>query len=118
MMIGSIAPTSTYNECRGCQYKCRAEQVPMERNDPINSAYHYRCVCHRKEEKKKERKKRRRREKEKKRGEKEEVSAATTSGDLHRHVRPPSPPPHFTSAIFDSKLMYRLKLRMERVTDT
>ncbi|XP_024024220.1 uncharacterized protein LOC21398921 [Morus notabilis] len=47
MMIGSTAPTCTYNECRGCRYKCRAEQVPVEGNDPINSAYHYRCVCHR-----------------------------------------------------------------------
>ncbi|CAH8365462.1 unnamed protein product [Eruca vesicaria subsp. sativa] len=46
-MIGSTAPTCTYNECRGCRYKCRAEQVPVEGNDPINSAYHYRCVCHR-----------------------------------------------------------------------
>ncbi|XP_052171325.1 uncharacterized protein LOC127787360 isoform X1 [Diospyros lotus] len=47
MMIGSTAPTCTYNECRGCKYKCRAEQVPVEGNDPINSAYHYKCVCHR-----------------------------------------------------------------------
>ncbi|CAK9140874.1 unnamed protein product [Ilex paraguariensis] len=47
LMIGSVAPTCTYNECRGCKYKCRAEQVPVEGNDPINSAYHYRCVCHR-----------------------------------------------------------------------
>lgn len=47
LMIGSTAPTCTYNECRGCKYKCRAEQVPVEGNDPINSAYHYRCVCHR-----------------------------------------------------------------------
>ncbi|XP_022771556.1 EPIDERMAL PATTERNING FACTOR-like protein 9 [Durio zibethinus] len=46
-MIGSTAPTCTYNECRGCKYKCRAEQVPVEGNDPINSAYHYKCVCHR-----------------------------------------------------------------------
>ncbi|CAN8324123.1 unnamed protein product [Cochlearia groenlandica] len=46
-MIGSTAPTCTYNECRGCIYKCRAEQVPVEGNDPINSSYHYRCVCHR-----------------------------------------------------------------------
>ncbi|KAB2634335.1 EPIDERMAL PATTERNING FACTOR-like protein 9 [Pyrus ussuriensis x Pyrus communis] len=46
LMIGSTAPTCTYNECRGCKYKCRAEQVPVEGNDPINSAYHYRCVCH------------------------------------------------------------------------
>ncbi|XP_050113940.1 EPIDERMAL PATTERNING FACTOR-like protein 9 [Malus sylvestris] len=47
LMIGSTAPTCTYNECRGCKYKCRAEQVPVEGNDPIHSAYHYRCVCHR-----------------------------------------------------------------------
>ncbi|XP_062175747.1 EPIDERMAL PATTERNING FACTOR-like protein 9 [Alnus glutinosa] len=47
LMIGSTAPTCTYNECRGCKYRCRAEQVPVEGNDPINSAYHYRCVCHR-----------------------------------------------------------------------
>ncbi|XP_057964345.1 EPIDERMAL PATTERNING FACTOR-like protein 9 [Malania oleifera] len=47
MMIGSTAPTCTYNECRGCKYKCRAEQVPVEGNDPMNSAYHYKCVCHR-----------------------------------------------------------------------
>ncbi|XP_039039377.1 EPIDERMAL PATTERNING FACTOR-like protein 9 [Hibiscus syriacus] len=47
LMIGSTAPTCTYNECRGCKYKCRAEQVPIEGNDPINSAYRYKCVCHR-----------------------------------------------------------------------
>nr|GMD18742.1 cysteine-rich repeat secretory protein 55-like [Ipomoea batatas] len=47
MMIGSVAPTCTYNECKGCKYKCRAEQVPVEGNDPINSPYHYKCVCHR-----------------------------------------------------------------------
>ncbi|PPD70008.1 hypothetical protein GOBAR_DD33109 [Gossypium barbadense] len=47
LMIGSTAPTCTYNECRGCKHKCRAEQVPVEGNDPINSAYHYKCVCHR-----------------------------------------------------------------------
>ncbi|XP_059625214.1 EPIDERMAL PATTERNING FACTOR-like protein 9 [Cornus florida] len=46
-MIGSTAPTCTYNECRGCKYKCRAEQVPVEGNDLINSPYHYKCVCHR-----------------------------------------------------------------------
>ncbi|KAH7670522.1 hypothetical protein IHE45_10G032500 [Dioscorea alata] len=45
-MIGSTAPTCTYNECRGCRYRCRAEQVPVDANDPANSAYHYRCVCH------------------------------------------------------------------------
>ncbi|XP_027188311.1 EPIDERMAL PATTERNING FACTOR-like protein 9 [Cicer arietinum] len=47
LMIGSTAPICTYNECRGCKYKCRAEQVPVEGNDPVNSPYHYRCVCHR-----------------------------------------------------------------------
>ncbi|KAF5746256.1 EPIDERMAL PATTERNING FACTOR-like protein 9 [Tripterygium wilfordii] len=47
LMIGSTAPTCSYNECRGCKYKCRAEQVPVEGNDPINSPYHYKCVCHR-----------------------------------------------------------------------
>ncbi|XP_019178257.1 PREDICTED: uncharacterized protein LOC109173475 [Ipomoea nil] len=47
LMIGSVAPTCTYNECKGCKYKCRAEQVPVEGNDPINSPYHYKCVCHR-----------------------------------------------------------------------
>ncbi|KAF5470269.1 hypothetical protein F2P56_010793 [Juglans regia] len=47
LMIGSTAPTCTYNECRGCKYRCRAEQVPVEGDDPINSPYHYRCVCHR-----------------------------------------------------------------------
>lgn len=47
VMIGSTAPNCTYNECRGCKYKCRAEQVPVEGNDPINSPYRYKCVCHR-----------------------------------------------------------------------
>ncbi|KAF8006805.1 hypothetical protein BT93_K0959 [Corymbia citriodora subsp. variegata] len=47
LMIGSTRPICTYNECRGCKFRCRAEQVPVEGNDPINSAYHYRCVCHR-----------------------------------------------------------------------
>nr|DAD43507.1 TPA_asm: hypothetical protein HUJ06_001737 [Nelumbo nucifera] len=47
LMIGSTAPVCTYNECRGCKFKCRAEQIPVDANDPINSAYHYRCVCHR-----------------------------------------------------------------------
>ncbi|CAA3003255.1 EPIDERMAL PATTERNING FACTOR 9 [Olea europaea subsp. europaea] len=46
-LIGSVAPTCTYNECKGCKYKCRAEQVPVEGNDPRNSPYHYKCVCHR-----------------------------------------------------------------------
>ncbi|KAM0843510.1 hypothetical protein ACQ4PT_057666 [Festuca glaucescens] len=47
MMIGSTAPMCTYNECRGCRFKCTAEQVPVDANDPMNSAYHYKCVCHR-----------------------------------------------------------------------
>ncbi|WOG95080.1 hypothetical protein DCAR_0314382 [Daucus carota subsp. sativus] len=47
LMIGSVAPTCTYNECRGCKFRCRAEQVPVEGNDPMNSAYHYKCICHR-----------------------------------------------------------------------
>ncbi|KAJ4969330.1 hypothetical protein NE237_016031 [Protea cynaroides] len=47
LMIGSTAPICTYNECRGCKYKCRAEQIPVDGNDPINSSYHYRCMCHR-----------------------------------------------------------------------
>ncbi|KAK8947124.1 EPIDERMAL PATTERNING FACTOR-like protein 9 [Platanthera zijinensis] len=46
LMIGSIAPHCTYNECRGCRFKCRAEQVPVDANDPMNSAYRYRCVCY------------------------------------------------------------------------
>ncbi|XP_042505743.1 EPIDERMAL PATTERNING FACTOR-like protein 9 [Macadamia integrifolia] len=46
LMIGSTAPICTYNECKGCKYKCKAEQIPVDGNDPINSAYHYRCVCH------------------------------------------------------------------------
>ncbi|ERN11813.1 hypothetical protein AMTR_s00020p00008140, partial [Amborella trichopoda] len=47
LMIGSTKPTCTYNECRGCKTnKCRAEQIPVDANDPLNSAYHYRCVCH------------------------------------------------------------------------
>ncbi|PNX92368.1 epidermal patterning factor-like protein 9-like [Trifolium pratense] len=46
LVIGSTTSTCTYNECRGCKYKCRAEQVPVEGNDPVNSPYHYRCVCH------------------------------------------------------------------------
>ncbi|KAK1354018.1 hypothetical protein POM88_047274 [Heracleum sosnowskyi] len=49
LMIGSVAPTCTYNECRGCKFRCRAEQVPVEGNDPMNSAYHYKCICHREE---------------------------------------------------------------------
>ncbi|CAA6668181.1 unnamed protein product [Spirodela intermedia] len=42
-------PTCSYNECRGCRFRCSAEQVPVDANDPINSAYHYRCVCHKRE---------------------------------------------------------------------
>lgn len=47
MVIGSRAPVCTFNECRGCRFKCTSEQVPVDANDPMNSAYHYRCVCHR-----------------------------------------------------------------------
>ncbi|KAH6810620.1 stomagen [Perilla frutescens var. frutescens] len=47
LLIGSVAPVCTYNECRGCKFRCIAEQVPIEGNDPINSAYYYKCVCHR-----------------------------------------------------------------------
>ncbi|XP_073004368.1 uncharacterized protein [Typha latifolia] len=47
LMIGSAAPTCTFNECRGCRFKCSAEQVPVDANDPMNSAYHYKCLCHR-----------------------------------------------------------------------
>ncbi|CAD5197459.1 unnamed protein product [Musa acuminata subsp. burmannicoides] len=47
LLIGSTAPICTYNECRGCRFKCSAEQVPVDAGDPMNSAYHYRCVCHR-----------------------------------------------------------------------
>ncbi|CAN6462670.1 unnamed protein product [Victoria cruziana] len=47
LLIGSTAPICTYNECRGCKTRCSAEQVPVNANDPINSAYRYRCVCHR-----------------------------------------------------------------------
>ncbi|XP_078447519.1 stomagen [Wolffia australiana] len=47
LMIGSTAPTCSFNECRGCRFSCSAEQVPVDANDPINSAYHYRCICHR-----------------------------------------------------------------------
>ncbi|KAJ7950563.1 EPIDERMAL PATTERNING FACTOR-like protein 9 [Quillaja saponaria] len=39
LMIGSTTPTCSYNECRGCKYRCKAEQVPVEGNDPIHSAY-------------------------------------------------------------------------------
>ncbi|KAK9678093.1 hypothetical protein RND81_11G187500 [Saponaria officinalis] len=47
MAIGSTAPICTHNECRGCKFRCRAEQVPVDGNDPINSAYRYKCICHR-----------------------------------------------------------------------
>ncbi|KAL0927908.1 hypothetical protein M5K25_002131 [Dendrobium thyrsiflorum] len=47
LLIGSIAPHCTYNECRGCRFKCQAEQVPVDANDPMNTAYRYLCVCHR-----------------------------------------------------------------------
>ncbi|KAH0469885.1 hypothetical protein IEQ34_001443 [Dendrobium chrysotoxum] len=47
LMIGSIAPHCTYNECRGCRFKCQAEQVPVDANDPMNTSYRYLCVCHR-----------------------------------------------------------------------
>ncbi|CAD5192130.1 unnamed protein product [Musa acuminata subsp. malaccensis] len=40
-MIGSRVPLCTYNECRGCRFKCSAQQVPVDANDPINSPYHY-----------------------------------------------------------------------------
>ncbi|RWW71945.1 hypothetical protein BHE74_00020270 [Ensete ventricosum] len=39
-----LAPICTYNECRGCRFKCSAEQVPVDAGDPMNSAYRYRCV--------------------------------------------------------------------------
>ncbi|KAI3888461.1 hypothetical protein MKX03_015091 [Papaver bracteatum] len=32
---------------QGCKFRCRAEKIPVDANDPVNSAYHYRCVCHR-----------------------------------------------------------------------
>ncbi|KAI0529496.1 hypothetical protein KFK09_002048 [Dendrobium nobile] len=47
LLIGSIAPHCTYNECRGCRFKCQAEQVPVDANDPMNTSYRYLCVCHR-----------------------------------------------------------------------
>ncbi|KAF3337389.1 EPIDERMAL PATTERNING FACTOR-like protein 9 [Carex littledalei] len=46
-MIGSTAPACTFNECKGCRFKCSAEQVPVDANDPMNSAYRYKCLCHR-----------------------------------------------------------------------
>ncbi|XP_040383116.1 uncharacterized protein LOC121055210 [Oryza brachyantha] len=45
-LIGSKAPTCTYNECRGCRRRCSVQEVPVDANDPMNSAYHYRCICH------------------------------------------------------------------------
>ncbi|PWZ25193.1 EPIDERMAL PATTERNING FACTOR-like protein 9 [Zea mays] len=46
-LVGSRAPTTcTYNECRGCRHRCSVQEVPIDASDPINSAYHYRCVCH------------------------------------------------------------------------
>uniref|UniRef100_A0A0D9X9Z6 Stomagen C-terminal domain-containing protein n=1 Tax=Leersia perrieri TaxID=77586 RepID=A0A0D9X9Z6_9ORYZ len=46
MVIGSRAPTCTYNECRGCRHRCSVQEVPVDAGDPMNSAYHYRCICH------------------------------------------------------------------------
>ena len=46
MLIGSRAPTCTYNECRGCSHRCSVQEVPIDASDPINSAYHYKCICH------------------------------------------------------------------------
>ncbi|KAJ1269268.1 hypothetical protein BS78_07G198100 [Paspalum vaginatum] len=46
MLIGSRAPTCTYNECRGCRHRCSVQEVPVDASDPINSAYHYKCICH------------------------------------------------------------------------
>ncbi|KAK3123918.1 hypothetical protein QOZ80_8AG0637950 [Eleusine coracana subsp. coracana] len=46
LLVGSRVPTCTYNECRGCRHRCSIQQVPIDASDPINSAYHYRCVCH------------------------------------------------------------------------
>uniref|UniRef100_A0ACD6AM17 Uncharacterized protein n=1 Tax=Avena sativa TaxID=4498 RepID=A0ACD6AM17_AVESA len=45
-LVGSRAPTCTYNECRGCRYRCSAHGIPVDASDPMNSAYHYRCFCH------------------------------------------------------------------------
>ncbi|KAK1606514.1 hypothetical protein QYE76_030187 [Lolium multiflorum] len=45
-LVGSRAPTCTYNECRGCRYGCSAHGIPVDASDPMNSAYHYRCFCH------------------------------------------------------------------------
>jgi hypothetical protein len=47
MLVGSRAPTTcTYNECRGCRHRCSVQAVPIDASDPVNSAYHYKCVCH------------------------------------------------------------------------
>ncbi|XP_062193008.1 EPIDERMAL PATTERNING FACTOR-like protein 9 [Phragmites australis] len=46
MLVGSRAPTCTYNECRGCRHRCSVREVPIDASDPINSAYHYKCICH------------------------------------------------------------------------
>ncbi|RLN03361.1 hypothetical protein C2845_PM13G23200 [Panicum miliaceum] len=46
MLIGSRAPTCTYNECRGCRHRCSVQEVPIDASDPVNSAYHYKCICH------------------------------------------------------------------------
>ncbi|KAG2580103.1 hypothetical protein PVAP13_6NG307400 [Panicum virgatum] len=46
MLIGSRPPTCTYNECRGCRHRCSVQEVPIDASDPINSAYHYKCICH------------------------------------------------------------------------
>ncbi|TVU04967.1 hypothetical protein EJB05_48112, partial [Eragrostis curvula] len=46
LLIGSRAPTCTYNECRGCRHRCSVQEVPIDASDPINSAYHYKCICH------------------------------------------------------------------------
>ncbi|CAL5005139.1 unnamed protein product [Urochloa decumbens] len=46
MLVGSRAPTCTYNECRGCRHRCSIQEVPIDASDPINSAYHYKCICH------------------------------------------------------------------------
>ncbi|PUZ52315.1 hypothetical protein GQ55_6G260500 [Panicum hallii var. hallii] len=45
MLVGSRAPTCTYNECRGCRLRCSVQVVPVDASDPINSAYHYKCIC-------------------------------------------------------------------------
>ncbi|XP_024543838.1 EPIDERMAL PATTERNING FACTOR-like protein 9 isoform X2 [Selaginella moellendorffii] len=44
-MVGSTAPSCTYNECRDCKTECRAEQVPLNGRNPKESAYRYLCVC-------------------------------------------------------------------------